>query len=156
MFSVRFHLQRGQYYKHWQIKDLDDKDVQIEYIDPYRYQLFMVDCELVCNENKARAVHSRGVKDVCGWIKCGHVYWHDTSVRIPINVEGFSHIYFNPIVDPNWKMTGLDYPINGLKIDELVTCGNKVYTRYNSVAIENIYNRQYTPCQGEAGRPAES
>jgi hypothetical protein len=74
------------------------------------------------------------------------VYWYDISVRIPISVEGFSRIYFNPIIDPNWTMTGLDYPINGLKIDELVTCGNKVYTRYNSVGIENILNLQHTPC----------
>ena len=74
------------------------------------------------------------------------MYWHNASVRNPINVEGFSRIYFNPIVESNWKINSLDYPINGLKIDELVTCGNKVYTRYNSVTIENIYNLQHTPC----------
>ena len=146
MFKVRFHLGRGPYYKYWQIRDLKDKDAGPDYIKPETCQLVLLDCELVCNENKAREVHSRGVKDVCGWIKCSHVHWHDASVRNPINVEGFSRIYFNPIVDPNWRMDRLDYSINGLKIDELITCGNKVYTRYNSVAIENIYNLQHTPC----------
>ena len=146
MFKVRFHLGRGPYYKYWQITDLKDKDAGPKYINPETSQLVLLDCELVCNENKAREVYSRGVKDVCGWIKCSHVHWHDISVSSDINIDGFFNIKFNPIVDPNWRMQGLDYPINGLKIDELITCGNKVYTRYNSVAIENIYNLQHAPC----------
>jgi hypothetical protein len=146
MFKVRFHLGRGPYYKYWQIVDLKDKDAGPKYINTETSQLVLLDCELVCNENKARKVYSRGVKDVCGWIKCEHVHWHHITVHPIINIEMFNRIYFNPIVDPNWTMTGLDYPINGLKIDELVTCGNRVYTRYNSVAIENIYSLQHAPC----------
>jgi hypothetical protein len=146
MYSVRFHLGRGPYYKYWQIRDLKDRDAGPKYINPETSQLVLLDCELVCNENKARKVYSRGVKDVCGWIKCEHVHWHDLSLSNGINIDGFFNIKFNPIVDPNWRINGLDYPINGLKIDELVTCGNRVYTRYNSVAIENIYSLQYTPC----------
>ena len=146
MFKVRFHLGRGPYYKYWQIRDLKDKDAGPKYVNPETSQLVLVDCELVCNETKARKVYSRGVKDVCGWIKCEYVHWHDLHLSSHINVDGYSHLSFNPIINPSWGMQGLDYPINGLKIDRLVTYGNKVYTRYNSVAIENILNLQHAPC----------
>jgi hypothetical protein len=146
MFKVRFHLGRGPYYRYWQITDLKDKDAGPKYINPETSQLVLLDCELVCNENKARKVYSRGVKDVCGWIKCEHVHWHDLHLSDPINIDGYSHLSFNPIVDPSWRVEGLDYPINGLKLNRLVTYHNKVYSDWSVVSIENIYGLQHTYC----------
>ena len=128
MFKVRFHLGRGHVYKHWQITDLKNKDVQIEYFDPYRYHLFMVDCELVCNEKTANRVYVRGVKDVCGWIKCRNVYVSDPDVLDGPNIDRLPRIVFNPIVDPVWRIEGRPGENwNNKKIDEIVTCGHRCY-----------------------------
>ena len=137
MFRVRFHLQRGQYYKHWQIKDLDNKDVQIEYIDPYRYQLFLEDCELVCNENKARRVYQKGIKDVCGWIKCRDLYVSDPDILHGPDTDCLPHIMFNPIVDPNWRIEGSDRLYNGAKFPHIVTSGHQCYVDTTAFAVSH-------------------
>jgi len=128
MFKVRFHLGRGPHYKHWQITDLKDKDVQIEYFDPYRYQLFMTDCELVCNEKTANRVYARGVKDVCGWIRCGRLYVSDYSLPPGTNVDSLVRVKFNPLVKTHWELE--DRPgenWNNRFVDEIVTCGSRCY-----------------------------
>ena len=135
MFSVRFHLARGPHYRHWQVKDLKDKDVQIEYFDPLRYQLFLTDCELVCNERTAQQVYSRGVKDVCGWIKCGDVCPRYPDLHGYTNIDYLPCIKFNPIVDPNWRIEGRpEENWNGRKVDEIVTAGHRCYLYSESFA----------------------
>jgi hypothetical protein len=146
MYSVRFHLGRGPYYKYWQIRDLDDKDTGPKYIDPETSQLVLVDCELVCNERTAKKVHAIGRKDVCGWVKCEHVYWHDLHISNPINIDGYSHLTFNPIVDPHWRIKGSDYTVNGLTTEKLVTFRNKIYCPLSIVDIEKTYELQHAPC----------
>lgn len=128
MFSVRFHLGRGQYYKHWQVKDLKNKDVQIEYFDPYRYQLFMTGCKLVCNEKQAERVYIRGKKDVCGWIRCERLYVSDYSLPPGTNVDSLVRVKFNPLVKTHWELE--DRPgenWNNRFVDEIVTCGSRCY-----------------------------
>lgn len=127
MFSVRFHLARGTHYKHWQIKDLVNKDVQIEYINPYRYQLYLVDCELICNEKTAQKVYQRGVKDVCGWIKCRDVYVSDPDILSLPDIDFLPHLKFNPIVDPNWRIEGRDENYNGKHFENILTSGSRCY-----------------------------
>ena len=43
-YKVRFHLQRGQHYMHWQIKAYDGT---VKYIDPNKYQLELYGCKLI-------------------------------------------------------------------------------------------------------------
>lgn len=128
MFSVRFHLGRGAHYKHWQVKDLKNKDVQIEYFDPYRYQLVLEDCELVCNERKAQQVYARGTKDVCGWIKCRDLYVSDPDILTLPDTDFLPRVMFNPIVKTHWEIDDrLGENCNGMKIGEIITSGNKCY-----------------------------
>ena len=47
-YKVRFHLQRGQHYMHWQIKAWDGT---VKYIDPNKYQIEMYKCNLVNKTN---------------------------------------------------------------------------------------------------------
>ena len=135
MFAVRFHLGRGPHYKHWQIKDLKDKDVQVEYFDPMRSWLFMVDCELVCNEKKAQSVYQAGVKDVCGFIRCRNVYVSDPDILPSPSIDTAPRIMFNPIVDPVWRIE--DRPgenWNNKKIDEIITSGSRCYLYCEALA----------------------
>ena len=43
-YKVRFHLQRGQHYMHWQIKAYDGT---VKYLDPNKYQLELYGCKLI-------------------------------------------------------------------------------------------------------------
>ena len=42
-YKVRFHLQRGQHYMHWQIKAYDGT---VKYIDPNKYSYSHISCIL--------------------------------------------------------------------------------------------------------------
>lgn len=127
MYSVRFHLGRGPNYKMWQIKNLKDRSIAPCYYEPSQVQLHLVNCELICNENKARRVHAAGVKDVCGWIKCGDIFLRHLSTDPVVDVTNWNRISFNPIIDPNWRVEGIDGNFNGAKFEHLYTCGGRVY-----------------------------
>jgi len=128
MFKVRFHLGRGPYYRYWQITDLKDKDAGPMYINPETSQLVLIDCELYVNEKKANKVYAAGRKDVCGWIKCSHVHWHDTHLSNVINVDNFASIKFNPIIDTNWRIsTDYNLNLNNAFFEKLITKGKNVY-----------------------------
>ena len=135
MFKVRFHLGRGPYYKYWQIIDLEDKDAGPKYINPETSQLVLLDCELVCNEEKAKKIYAAGRKDVCGWIKCSHLHWHDLFVSNPVSIDSLERIMFNPIVDPVWRSSkDPTLNMNNVKFDKLITKGNKVYVHDHTYA----------------------
>lgn len=129
MYSVRFHLGRGPYYKMWQVKNLKDKSVAPVYYEPDHVQLRLLDCELICNENKAKRVHAAGIKDVCGWIKCRDVFLRYLRTDPAVDVSSFSKLYFNPIVDPVWRVQeDPNVNMNGAKFNSIITSGRRVYT----------------------------
>ena len=127
MYSVRFHLGRGKFYKFWQVKDLDN-DTGPFYFNPNTAQLRMEDCTLYVNENKAKRIHAAGIKDVCGFIKCRNVFWSDNNLFRDSDFDYFARLSFNPIVDTNWRISISPKSVmNNTHHEELVTKGNKVY-----------------------------
>ena len=66
-YKVRFHLQRGQHYMHWQIKAWVGT---VKYLDPQKYQLKMRGCTLINKKKAAEKVYAAGKKNVCGWVEC--------------------------------------------------------------------------------------
>lgn len=138
-FSVRFHLARGKHYKFWQIKDLNDKDCEPTYINPNTHQLFLSDCELVCNENKAQQVYARGVKDVCGWIKCKSLYAGDINIFTDTNTNILPRLTFNPIVDTKWRISkNPECNMNNYFVSNIITKGNKCYIPVGSFITEPV------------------
>lgn len=127
MYSVRFHLARGKFYKFWQVKDLKN-DTGPFYFNPNTAQLRMEDCTLYVNENKAKRIHAAGIKDVCGFIKCRNVFWSDNNLFRDSDFDYFARLSFNPIVDTNWRISISPKSVmNNTHHEELVTKGNKVY-----------------------------
>jgi len=127
MFKVRFHLARGKFYKFWQVKDLKN-DTGPFYFNPNSGHLIMEDCTLYVNENKAKRIHEAGIKDVCGWIKCRHVFFSHSSLFTESDFDNFPRLSFNPIVDVNWRISISPQTVmNNTSFEELVTKGNKVY-----------------------------
>ena len=99
MIKVRFHLGRGEHYKHWQIKQTDEPSFT-KYINPEEYNLILVNCKLINNLNKSKSVNKAEVKDVCGWIECEQVLQHECGLP----VDKLIRVWFNPIEDIHWRV----------------------------------------------------
>ena len=124
-YRVRFHLQRGEHYMHWQIRG---DNGYVKYYDPKQYNLELCDCRLVNKLNEAWKVYHAGRKDVCGWIECDNYYVSPVSEEL-YPVDNLERVRYNPIVDPHWRRDGDDntFHWDGSKFDTLITEGNKVY-----------------------------
>lgn len=121
MYKVRFHLGRGEHYKHWQITGKDG----VEYYDPEAEQLILRNCTLISQPKTARKVFESGKKDVCGWISCSAVV--EVGGLYDIDLDKYRRVWYNPIVDTEWYVQGYPNPVTGLTFPELITKGNKVY-----------------------------
>jgi hypothetical protein len=97
--EVRFHLGKGQHFKHWQIKIVQrGKPVDVYYYDPAYYQLEMIGCKLINKVNQAKKVNAAGVKDVTGWVECQEV-----RINNEVGVDNLEKLYYNPIKDIHWR-----------------------------------------------------
>lgn len=130
-YMVRFHLQRGQNYMHWQIRSTDGL---VHYFDPNEYQIEMTGCRLVNKIGVAQRVNNEGVKDVCGWVECDnyHVYLRDN-----VSTEGMESLSYNPIKDVHWRRDGDDgeFDWDNRCFDWLITSGNKVYIAAEAISL---------------------
>ena len=120
MFEVRFHLGRGENYKHWQIKTKD----RVFYYDPSYYQLELIGCKLINKVNKAKKVNAAGVKDVSGWVECG-----DILVNNEVDVDNLEKLYYNPIKDIHWRRESDsgEFEWDNSEYASLITQGRQVY-----------------------------
>ena len=123
VYKVRFHLGAGEHFMHWQIKAWDGS---VQYVDPAKYQIEMINATLVNKKNKAKKIHAAGVKDVCGWIECENYHLHFAGES---NVVGFEELKFNPIKRPEWIRAGDDYIAgwDGHSFSCLITEGRQVF-----------------------------
>ena len=124
-YRVRFHLQRGEHYMHWQIRAWDGS---VQYLDPNKYQLELVGCRLINKKNAARKVYDAGRKDVCGWVECDNYHISPAEDK-NYPVDNLERLRYNPIVDPVWRREDDegDFDWDNYHFDSLVTDGNKVY-----------------------------
>ena len=134
MFKVRFHLSDGAHYKHWQIRTpiKGQKDL-VEYEDPAKVQLELVNCTLRNRTSVAKKVLSSQVRDVCGWVECQHVI---TTYIDPITVEGLSRVTYDPKINPYWKIEGDSDNYEMVMVGDLITSGNRLYVlQFNTKAM---------------------
>jgi hypothetical protein len=127
-YEVRFHLGKGQHYMHWQVKEmLGRKKVWEYYIDPIKYQVEMVDCELVNKVNKAKKVHAAGKKDVAGWVRCARVEYIVRDKGLP--VDNLERVFYNPIRDVHWRRESDDgeFAWDDSEYATLITNNKQVY-----------------------------
>ena len=125
MFKVRFHLGAGEHYKHWQIRTPRKGQTDlVEYEDPAKVQLELVNCTLRNKTSVAKKVLSSQVRDVCGWVECQHVI---TTYVDPITVEGLSRVTYDPKIDLYWKVEQYSYEYDKVVIGDLITSGNRLY-----------------------------
>jgi hypothetical protein len=111
MFKVRFHLGRGQHFRHWQVCSRHG----VEYFDPDLVRLTLLDCRLVNQRRLAERIWLGAPKGVCAWVQCRQflVVPEDTYVGTEW-VE--REIQFNPRLRPYWcdmgqVADGREYPV---------------------------------------------
>jgi len=125
MYKVRFHLGAGEHYKHWQIRTPRKRQTDlVEYEDPAKVQLELVNCTLRNKTSVAKKVLSSQVRDVCGWVECQHVI---TTYVDPITVEGLSRVTYDPKINLHWKVEQYSYEYDKVVIGDLITSGNRLY-----------------------------
>lgn len=121
MYSVRFHLGKGTHFRHWQVKKKGSRPV---YHHPDSASLLLVNCKLINKVNKARSVHQAGVKDVSGWIDC-----EDIQIVDETPIDGLEKLFYNPIVDPNWRRDGDsgEFEWDNCEFAALISNGRQIY-----------------------------
>jgi hypothetical protein len=130
MIKVRYHLQKGQHYKHWQFKDTKTKYTW--YVHPEEQIIELHNCVLYNNRNVADKIYTGANKDVCAWIKCkGVIYSFDKDIP-----SYCTHLKYDPKILPYWHIhTGRN--IDGFAFDTLYLTSKGVF--YNECR-QNILN----------------
>jgi|TARA_A100001518_G_C1227290_1_gene80755 hypothetical protein len=138
-YKLRFNLQHGKHYKHWQITNVKTKVK--EHYNPKDYMIIANDCKLVNIEPKARMIYEgKTCKDVCAWVECKHFEaipvseLKDNIIKLDnllIDVYMYTtKICYNPRVDPFWTVTTSDnikYNTDNMNICNIITKSNSVY-----------------------------
>jgi hypothetical protein len=125
--EVRFHLLAGKHFKHWQIKTLTKgkREYEVNYYDPFQYQIIMFDCELHNEPKKAQKVFETQSRDVCGRVRC-----RDFSIQkadSETNLDCLTMVVYDPKVQTYWHFENQIDNIDGTKFDQLFAIGKRVY-----------------------------
>ena len=120
MTRVRFHLGQGEHYRHWQVIRHDGT---VEYHDPDKVSLVLLDCRLRNWRGTAQRIHDGENKSPCAWVCCD-----DAIATIPVTfwpgLDG-RQIAYNPRVAPHWRdEAGGD--IDGRRYGSVVTSGRRL------------------------------
>ena len=97
--TVRFHLARGEYYRHWQVKC----GLEVNYYDPSPYSLILWNCRLQNHTKTAQRIRDGANKSVCAWVECEMVEIH---VGYPQEVIAAGEIAYSPRVTPHCVREG--------------------------------------------------
>lgn len=131
MLKVRYHLQKGPNYMHWQFKDTATD--QVFYHVPEENIIKLHNCVLHNNRNLANKIYLGKNKDVCSWIKCRGMALVFDMTQIP---SWCIHLRYNPKVLPYWH-TYWGKNIDNLVFDELYLTKDGVFYDQNREGILN-------------------
>lgn len=121
MLKVRYHLQKGPNYMHWQFKDTMNDEVT--YHNPEDNIIKLYRCILHNNRNLANKIYLGKNKDVCAWIKCSGWSFDFELFTIPSWCTKFN---YNPKILPYWH-TNKGKNIDGLAFDVLYLTKNGIF-----------------------------
>jgi|688.fasta_scaffold818980_2 hypothetical protein len=110
--KVRYHLQKGPNYMHWQFKNSAG---QVFYNNPKDGIIKLYNCILHNNRKLADKIYLGKNKDVCSWVKFKSMEFLSAGSNVP---SWATHIRYNPRVLPYWHNVSGDN-LDGKAFDEL-------------------------------------
>lgn len=122
-YKVRFHLGRGENYKHWQISHYPDT----LYLNPYQNNLILKECRLHNNRKIAEKIFAGENKTVCSWIFCKSV---DFVLNSNFDKKKYKQIFYNPKTNPFW-IDNEGNCLDNLTFIEIRSIGKNLYVLIN-------------------------
>ena len=119
-YRVRFHLAKGDHFMHWQVKNLDTKE--IKYYNPEIFSLYIVEATLKNQRSTAEKIHAGENKSVCAWVNCKEVH---ATTNSQLLVKGEDKMSYNPRRAPYWTdSTGRN--MDNMSFLSLTTAGRTI------------------------------
>lgn len=117
--KVRFNLSKGKNYMKWKV---EYPNGNVMYYHPTDFQLVMGNCILKNRKSTAQKIFRGDNKSVCAWILC------DTfELRVDNFIqEQLSQVRFNPRIQPNWLVDGLNS--DDRKLNSIHSIGYHLFT----------------------------
>lgn len=130
-YRIRFHLQKGEHFQHWQIKDCDSGEVL--FFDPATHLIHAEGCRLRNQPATANKIFQGADKTVCAWVDADRIHVtntgrHGYNAEYEANLRGTNppKVSYNPKVSPNWRNASGDN-IDGATFRELMFCNRSVF-----------------------------
>lgn len=123
MFDFRFHLGAGQYYKYWQVKNVDSGEAV--YYNRKDFFFVLYDCVLKNNPSKAEKVYASQRRDVCGYVRCSKYSVH--NYEYSTTIEYGDELLYDPKITPYWKKENDSTIYDNTKYNKLVTSGRRIF-----------------------------
>ena len=134
-YKVRFHLGRGENYRHWQIIKPDGER---EFVKPSDdTQIRMWNCRLVNRGKTAKKIYDGNCnKTVCSWIECeklevngilGTLFSSEKDAWLEAT-KGIQ-LEYNPRKNPFWVDTATNSNVDDEGFKEIFTYEDKVFRR---------------------------
>ena len=126
---LRYHLARGEFYKHWQLKNT--KRGKPVYLNPEDTNFLLEDVKLYNRRSVAQKIYEGSNKDVCAWLAIkGSVKVHTTE----FDVSNMTEISYNPRAAPFWtyKVVGADLHLINIDLkefDKVIINKTKIYVQ---------------------------
>ena len=124
-YKVRFHLAKGEYYRHFQVTFPDGRR---KYYDPESNFIYMENARLYNNCKVAEKIYGGRNKTVCSWIECDEVtvvgLMESLFSEAP-KIDGKIELKYNPRKSPNWLENGKN--VDFKKYSRLFTLENRVF-----------------------------
>jgi hypothetical protein len=132
-YRIRFHLARGEHYKHWQIKNSVGSVV---YVDPSKHSIVLKRCILHIQLGACMKVFNGGSKRPCAWVIA------ESFKIIPFAKPRFDfEVAFNPRLNLHWALLRghkvIVKNIDKSRIDLLVSSGRSLFADLSSVISSN-------------------
>lgn len=118
--KVRYHLQKGPHYMHWQFKTAEGETF---YHNPTDFIIKLYKCILHNNRNLADKIYLGKNKDVCAWIKFQGFTIDFDNKHVP---SWCTHLRYNPKVLPYWH-DHCGQNLDAKAFDELYLCSKGVF-----------------------------
>jgi hypothetical protein len=126
-YKVRFHLAKGDYYRHFQITFPDGRR---KYYDPESTFIYMDNARLYNNCRVAEKIYGGRNKTVCSWIECDDVEVESIlgSLFSPDptpTADGKIELKYDPRKNPHWLENGKN--VDFKNYSRLFTIENRVF-----------------------------